>query len=62
VNAPETVGIIAELRFKSGLNLVPLHAFIVEKMDDDSLVILEKFPRYTGSIRLFAPYLSIREM
>jgi hypothetical protein len=62
LNAPGTVGIIAELRFKPDLNLVGLYAFIVEKMDDDSLVILEKSRRYTGSRRLFAHFLSIREM
>jgi hypothetical protein len=42
LNAMETVSIIAELHFKSSLNLVRLHAFVVDKMDDDSLVILEK--------------------
>jgi hypothetical protein len=43
LNALETVGIMTELPFKSGLNFGRLHAFVVEKMDDDSVVILEKF-------------------
>jgi hypothetical protein len=40
LNAMEVVGIISELHFKSIGNFVRLHAFVVEKMDDDSLVIL----------------------
>jgi hypothetical protein len=38
-NAIETVHIIIELRLKSGMNLTWLHAFFVEKSNDDSLVI-----------------------
>jgi hypothetical protein len=34
----------------------------VEKMDDDSLVILEKIRKYTGSRKLLAFSLSIREI
>jgi hypothetical protein len=43
LNATETVNIILELRFKSGVNLVRLHAFFVEKADHDSLVIFHRW-------------------
>jgi hypothetical protein len=42
LNTTETVCIISELCFRSEMNLVKLHAFVVEKMDDDSLVILHR--------------------
>jgi hypothetical protein len=43
LNAIETVDIIIELHFMSDLNLVRLHIFIVEKTDDDSLVIFYRW-------------------
>jgi hypothetical protein len=42
LNATETVNIIIELRFKSNVIFVGLHIFIVEKADDDSLVIFNR--------------------
>jgi hypothetical protein len=39
LNVAEIADIIPELRFKSGFNLIPLYAFIVEKTDDGSLII-----------------------
>jgi hypothetical protein len=42
LNAMEPIGIILELRFKSGANLIGLHVFIAEKTYDDSLIIFDQ--------------------
>jgi hypothetical protein len=40
LNAIEIISIILELRRKSDVNLVRVHAFFVEKADDNSLIML----------------------
>jgi hypothetical protein len=47
------------------VNLVRVHAFFVEKADDNSLIMLHSWSKnytFTGSKRIISPSLSIREM